>query len=33
MLVYTFVGMYIPGQGLSMKATNIGPPRPMMISQ
>lgn len=33
MLVYTFVGMYIPGQGLPMKAKNIGTPRPMMISQ
>lgn len=33
MLAYTFVGMYIRWQGLPTIATNIGPPRNMMIQQ
>lgn len=33
MLAYTFVGMYIRWQGLPTIATNIGPPRNMMIQK
>lgn len=33
MLVYTFMGMLIRGQGLSREATNFGPPYTMMIPQ
>lgn len=33
MIVYKFLGMYIRGQGLPRKATNIDRPRTMMISQ
>lgn len=32
-IVYKFVGMYIRGQGLPTKATNIDPPRTMVIPQ
>lgn len=32
-LVYMFIGMWIYGQGLPMKATTPGPPQVLMIPQ